>query len=90
MIDDDGEHGHATPVPQLQMPLPSKSLFPASSRGGRVVPRAPLPPPQLVREPRQEKESPLVIRSREKKIFIIALNCWHVAQGNMQLSMMVI
>ena len=45
LIDDDGEHGHATPIPRVQMPLPSSNSFPASSHGGCVTSRAPLPSP---------------------------------------------
>ena len=70
LIDDDGgEHSQATPSPQVQMPPPSRSSFPASSRGGHVASRSPLLPPRPVSQTGgQEEESPLVIRSREKKL----------------------
>ena len=48
--------------------LPHTSQPPAaSSRGGRVASRAPLPPARLV-PPSQDEEAPVVHRSREKKL----------------------
>ena len=71
LIDDDGgEHGQVTPLPQVQMPPPSRSPFPTSSHGGRVASRSPLLPPRLVSQTGGQEESPLVIRSREKKLEI--------------------